>query len=498
MTQYSRTKQRAGVASNTAYRVNYNARPTIAAWAMIGLFALAVALLGGSSRPDAVQIAALRPLSALFLIPALYLLTVEQVSRARFLVAILGVLAIWMALQLIPLSPSVWQSLPDRDIIADLDRMTGLEGMWRPLSLVPTRSYNALAAIIVPVSALVIALAARLRLADILMLIAMLGFADAVLGIAQVVTGQSSPLYYYASTNEGFPVGIFANENHSAVFSSLTLLVIARLGFDKPLFAEIRGQGQGVRILLAAVYLVVLFAVMISGSRFGILAALIAIASSAAMFYVFNQASNAATKRQRHTSPLQKWANRNQRKLTAGLIIIVAAPVVLIGMSENAPGVEGVFSESVLEDLRWQLWPTLQTMMATHWLFGTGFGSFEEVYHIYEPTALLLPVFVNHAHNDFAQLLIEGGLPAVALAAALLVWLLLGLLGIVRAGGAKRAIALFWATAIAIVIGASAIDYPLRIPAFQAITIWLLLGFTYETAVYRNSRAAEQIAPFAG
>ena len=43
-------------------------------WIWLALLAAIVALLGGSSRPDAVQIAALRPLVALFLIPAFYYL----------------------------------------------------------------------------------------------------------------------------------------------------------------------------------------------------------------------------------------------------------------------------------------------------------------------------------------------------------------------------------------------------------------------------------------
>ena len=92
-----------------------------ATWVWLILLATVVALLGGSSRPDAVQIAVLRPLVALILIPALYYLSLRQLREAKSLVWLLGLLAAWMTLQIVPLPPSVWQTLPGRDLVTNLD-----------------------------------------------------------------------------------------------------------------------------------------------------------------------------------------------------------------------------------------------------------------------------------------------------------------------------------------------------------------------------------------
>ena len=42
-------------------------------------------------------------------------------------------------------------------------------------------------------------------------------------------------------------------------------------------------------------------------------------------------------------------------------------------------------------------------------------GAFEKVFQANEPDALLGPVFLNHAHNDWLEAVITGGLPAAAL-----------------------------------------------------------------------------------
>ena len=61
--------------------------------------------------------------------------------------------------------------------------------------------------------------------------------------------------------------------------------------------------------------------------------------------------------------------------------------------------------------------------MATDFMpFGSGAGSFDPVYRIYEPAAALRPNFLNHAHNDLAQLAIEYGVPGLLLLAGLLSW----------------------------------------------------------------------------
>jgi O-antigen ligase len=165
------------------------------------------------------------------------------------------------------------------------------------------------------------------------------------------------------------------------------------------------------------------------------------------------------------------------RRLTivAGLITGIVAVAFMFVWFERTPAFEDMITRNSFEDLRWKLWPTLSIMASKHWLVGTGFGSFDAVYQIYEPTALLLPRYVNHAHNDWAQLLIEGGLPAVILLAVFLVWIAKNLWTLFRNQGGPAGGIVFWGSCVAIIAAASVVDYPVRTPVFQAMIIWLLI-----------------------
>ena len=119
-------------------------------WMFLGAFALLVGLTGGASRYDAIQIVPLRALSCLLLVPALYYLTVGQLRKERVLLTLFGVLVLLIAVQLVPLPPFVWQELPGREGIVRLDEALGLQDVWRPLTLAPMRTWNALGGLIVP------------------------------------------------------------------------------------------------------------------------------------------------------------------------------------------------------------------------------------------------------------------------------------------------------------------------------------------------------------
>ena len=136
-----------------------------------------------------------------------------------------------------------------------------------------------------------------------------------------------------------------------------------------------------------------------------------------------------------------------------------------------------MLSRDSFADLRWSLWPVIAAMIATHWGLGTGFGSFEQVYKIYEPSELLMPHYVNQAHNDWAQFVIEGGIPGVLILIALFVWMACAIARI-AAKNLVNVNALFWVSIFAIIGVASLVDYPLRTPLFQVVAIWLLVALS--------------------
>lgn len=443
-----------------------------APWVWLGLLACVVALFGGSSRPDALQNVALRPISALFLIPALLHFNLASLNQVKALCWLIGLLTLWMVLQIVPLPPILWQSLPARDAIADLDLLFGLEDNWRPISNVPSRGWNALTSLVIPITALILAISMRASPRSLLLILVGMGVFDAVLGLLQLISGANGFFHLYAITHRDAPVGIFANENHSAVFSAIVMIVIARLWVTSKNFGEPAWLRFSYPIALVMIFL----AALVTGSRAGLTMLLLALIVSGILAAIGQK----PTHRTKRHGQIEDWLSNHPRLLLAIFGCVVLGLMSVFFGLERAPGAEAIFTQNPFEDLRARLWPVLSQMISNYWLLGIGFGAFEEVYHIHEKTDLLLPNYVNHAHNDWAQLLIEGGVPAFALLLILLIWIALSLRKLLRCKEFAFGRLVFWSAIFAILCAASIVDYPLRTPIFQLAGIWLLLSLALE------------------
>ena len=464
----------------------YVAQPSAQGWSRAGggqqrqatliwlaLFAFLVALLGGSSRFDPIQIAVLRPFAALMLIPALYVAKAGDLRRGSGPGLLLGLMALWIALQLVPLPPSIWATLPDRAAIANIDELVGIGDVWRPLSLAPFRGYNALFSLIVPASALLLALALRANASTLCLLIVVVGMIDATFVMLQGIGGSQGSFHLFGRLTAGRAAGIFANENHSAIFSALVLLVIARL-------ASYHRVGDGpawLRLAYAPAFVFILLAVLVSGSRAGLVAGLGAIVAAGTMYRMRPQPSVGRGRSKRRSAGKQPQA----RVIMPVSIVVVVSLVAVFFWLDRAPAFADMLSANAFEDLRWQIRPVLHAMLANHWIVGTGFGSFDAVYKIYEPTALLMPQYVNQAHNDWIQLVIEGGLPAVGLLLGLLAWIAKTLRALSKRKDPVAGLLIFWFAVFGILGAASLVDYPLRTPIFQTVFVWLLLALALDS-----------------
>lgn len=341
---------------------------------------------------------------------------------------------------------------------------------------------------LVPVAALLLAVAARVSMRLMLLAIAALGATNALLGILQVTGGTNSPFYLYAVTNLGAPVGIFANENHASVFAAVVLLVLARLAIATGGGAEpdaLRLPARA-RLALGPAYLLVLIGVLIGGSRAGLACTVLAMLAGLLMAWT-DWRARPVPSAARGPRPLALLA-----AAALGVALVIAAFLV----TGRAPAAADVLANSAIEDIRWSLWPILVAMIGDHWLAGTGFGSFEAAYRIYEPTALLMPLYINQAHNDWAQLVIEGGLPAMLCLFAIVGHVIAAIIAFARHGGPMaQGAAIFWTAWLVIMMAASLVDYPLRTPTFQAVSIWLLLCLAQDRAQFAALRATRGGAP---
>ncbi|MBB6424393.1 O-antigen ligase [Sphingopyxis sp. JAI128] len=299
--------------------------------------------------------------------------------------------------------------------------------------------------------------------------------ASALLGVLQIVSGAGSPAFLYRITNSGSMVGLFANRNHHAIFQACAIIFAAALLRDELMR---RQQRSIVQLGLAGAALLFTIMTMLIGSRAGLAAGGAAFALSYAMLVPawLNRPSQTA-RRTRSVQGPGRWRN---------LILII--PPILLGvlfvtillLADRNTSISRIADNRVAEDLRVLAWPTIQQMVETHWLVGAGFGSFPAVYRIFEPDALLQPAYFNHAHNDWAEMLITGGLPMVLIAAAAIIWLARaatagGLRTLIKGHRGDYRLAIL--AAVGLIAAASLVDYPLRLPSIQAMLVILLVSF---------------------
>lgn len=437
---------------------------------VLGVFIVAICLLGGSARGDAVQLIVLRPLACLVAGYALYQLAAGQRGAQKVeglvpLYAGLAVLVVWMIIQLIPLPYQLWSELPGRGLIARLDAAGDQSGLWRPISFSPSRTANSLAALIVPLAAVLLYhVYPNARKKDFLSLIILIAVCNALLGILQILGPSGGPLYFYEFTNSSEAVGFFANRNHSSVFSAVALLIISYMHTQNWRFFGVNTKYTS--MALVTFYLLIFLSSILNGSRAGFLCGGIALFIGLILYNL--KPVDAAGHRKKQGNGIAS---------IIGSVAIVAFSVLLVLLffvSDRVPAITRLIESDNMSNLRTSAMPTLLDMIATYWPFGAGFGTFDKVYFIHEPNELLMPSYFNQAHNDWLQILIEGGVLAGLLALAAVFFYLVSVLKLFAAASRNPAHLYFWFGIMVILAVASLVDYPLRTPLFSAVAVWIV------------------------
>lgn len=455
---------------------------------LLAAFLVVVFLTGGSSRADISSLMILRPIAVIVLALGLATLSRDHIRRNRWLFALASAVVVLVTAHLVPLPPALWQALPGRELVVAIDRLAGLEGIWRPLSLDPRGTWNAFWALTVPLAALV--LAAQLGGRDqyrLLVLLIALGFVSALIALLQILGSSNGPLYLYRITNFGQAVGLFANRNHQAVMLATMLpLIAAALTHDR---SAASGLLKGGKASLAAFMLATLFLVpliLITGSRAGLLALLLAIFLSA---WVASQKNGLSPSKigpgKKRRGEIDQSAPVAPRKwipwaMLAGFLALIA----LTYYADRSIAIERFLARDAADDMRIKIVPLLIDLARLYSPFGSGIGGFESVFMVHEPDTLLAPHYVNHAHNDYLEIAITAGIPGILLIILAGILMLAGMRGITLSeqghstlGLARAGFAILFLFAIA-----SAVDYPVRVPSIQVwVTlagVWLARGWT--------------------
>ncbi|WP_230279627.1 O-antigen ligase [Croceicoccus sp. Ery15] len=430
-------------------------------WMLAALLAV-LWIAGGASRADASGQVIVR--LAAWIILVIYILVTPKFEwRAiRMPAVLLGAGVIIVALQLVPLPPAVWTQLPGRDVLIQAAVVAGeTEQPWRPLSISPGATDNALNSLVVPTVTLVLlANLTRRQHWQVAALLIALMFASAVYGLLQFSGARiDHPLL---NDVRGMVSGSFANRNHLALFLAAGCALA-------PAWA-LKDEGIHWKTL-AGIGLLVFFALMIlgTGSRGGMLVGATAIAVT--LLSVGGR--------------VYRLLARLPRKYAIGLGVSTAASFIgIITLSivlDRARSIKRFENLSAQDDLRSQIAPVVADIIPRYSPAGSGFGAFDPVFRISEPDHLLMFKYVNHAHNDWLEIVLDGGLAGAMLIAASLAWIVWrSLIAWKRPDGRDTLLARTGSILLLLFGMASFVDYPARTPMIMSLVVIAAVWLSFE------------------
>jgi O-antigen ligase len=368
---------------------------------------------------------------------------------AAAMILLLLVLALPLV-QLVPLPPSWWTALPGRDDVVAGLRVAGLGLPAMPISLQPDDTHRAAAFLIAPAAMFVATLHAdwrgRMLFGWVVVGVALAG---ALLGLLQA--GGGAGVYLYDTAHRGAALGFFANKNHHADLLVIGILLAAAL-------TRASGQmGWKAPSMLVAAGMVAVLAVALpaTNSRAGLALLPFAVIPAALMLVP------AATLR---------------RARARDLAVAIAVIAVIVAIGAGSGTVRHALDRFGGEpDGRWQFWPDVLVALRRYQPIGSGLGSFVRIFQRDESIGTLGITYVNHAHNDYLEIVLEAGWAGAALIAGGVLLLAAAAWRVLRpaARGPFTAIHLACVLGLVALAGHSLLDYPLRTLALSCTLAFL-------------------------
>jgi len=334
-------------------------------------------------------------------------------------------------------------------MVADGIDLLGLKAGWQSLSLAPYETLGAALTLLPPfamIAAIVILKAYdRTALTISLLVGALLGL---VLGLLQMSSPDVPGAGYYLQPehNGGTPSGFFANPNHMATLLLINIPFLA--AFAGSLRKESKKvSGPSARLMLGgAGAMLMVIGILLNKSLAGI-GILIPVSVLSLLLVV-------SVPKKVRIGTLAVSA-----LLLCGFLATIFSPLnrkFIHGEAVNAISTRKEFAATGIK------------VAQNYAPVGSGIGTFQRVYRIFEdPKSIVPQTYVNHAHDDYLELIIETGALGLALLAAFLIWWVRQIRTMVFTQTRHQ-----YAGAAAIASGAvllhSLVDYPLRTSAVSA------------------------------
>ena len=237
------------------------------------------------------------------------------------------------------------------------------------------------------------------RILGLVFIIILVGSGESLFGLFQYMKGATTVLGVL-TPNVGTLSATYLNHNHFAGF--LNLIIPLALGL---LIGTANREKKFFVLLLIGLMAT---ALILTLSRGGLLSFLLAAGVFIGSLVLKDRFS-------------PKMAGLRPYLLAfLGVAVLVGTYIAWIGVSPIAHrSLWRTFfptEETVLREIRLPLWRNALALVAESPVFGSGLGTFADVFLRYRPAELPENIQVTHAHNDYLELLVEMGLPGLLLA----------------------------------------------------------------------------------
>ncbi len=367
---------------------------------------------------------------------------------ARQLVALLVLMLLVPLIQLVPLPPAIWTSLGGREMVVAGYELLGQDLPRLPISLAPHKTLSSLLWLIPAVAALLgIVKLGGFKASWFAWGLAGVTILSVAVGSMQLAGGMGSAWYFYDITNYGVGVGFFSNANHEAT------LLVATVPFLAALYLAGTGKGRsaqhasGMLVILLGALMVLVVGVAINGSLAGIGLAVPVTGASLLMLL---------TRRRR----ISAWV--------IGLLALLAITCVYIPFSAPLGNNLTTTQAQASPYSRYTSFSNSLEAAGDYFPFGSGIGTFVDIYPRYEDPEAIERTYVNHVHGDYIELALETGLPGLLVLLLFLIWWLARVSAIWRAEKPDH-FARAATIASAAVLAHSIVDYPLRTAAISTL-----------------------------
>lgn len=378
-------------------------------WRAVFLYGILVfaPLIRGGNRPLALLV--LECLSVILL-----LLVLKPGSRSKIpasYLALVMALAILPLIYLIPVPFTLWEVMPGRaDYAAAMKVLIpSIDHNYPPLSMDAGSSWYAWLTLL-PALAVFLCLvqAPFAQYRKIAITFVVLAALQALLGLLQYSAGPHS-LLRLGWESGGRAIGTYASRDHLAgmlemalpMAMALFLVAIGKSGLIKGFikssthsrYAWLRRRVY-VSFAFGLLSVIIFLGLIFTQSRAGVALSMLII-----LIVMFSYSF--------------RLGGLNSYGILGSLLSIVIGLALMVGLVP----VLNRFAVDPMQDSRWLIFESSWQAIKVYFPLGSGFGTFKEVYQQFH-AADLRGIFIHNAHNDYLELLVEGGL----VAALLLLW----------------------------------------------------------------------------